>query len=162
PDGVGLWYDASSGLGLGHQRLSIRDLSDQGSQPMWSSNRRWVATYHGELYNAEALADELSAEHMLRLRGRPDTENLIEAFAHWGVKESLPKFIGMFAFAAFDTACKKLYLCRDRLGIKPLYYGRIDSGLVFASELRAFTALPSFSPSVDRGALAGYLRYGVV
>ncbi|MBN1607860.1 MAG: asparagine synthase (glutamine-hydrolyzing) [Polyangiaceae bacterium] len=162
PDSAGVWYDEANGVGLGHRRLSILDLSEQGQQPMLSSDGRWVVAYNGEIYNSPTLAEELGRLAGVRFRGHSDTEMLVEALAHWGVASALKRFVGMFAFAAFDTRQRRLYLVRDRIGIKPLYYGRVSGMLVFASELKALRALESFEPRVDREALAAYLRFGVV
>jgi asparagine synthase (glutamine-hydrolysing) len=161
PDAQGVWVDESAGVALGHARLSIIDLSAAGAQPMHSADGRFVLSYNGEIYNAGELRAELErAGHTFR--GHSDTEVLVEGFAEWGVCGTIERTIGMFAFAAFDRKERVLTLARDRLGIKPVYWGRVDGRVVFASELKAFAALPGFAPAIDRQALASYLCTGYV
>ena len=161
PDAQGAWVDESAGVALGHARLSIIDLSAAGAQPMQSASGRFVLSYNGEIYNAGELRAELErAGHTFC--GHSDTEVLVEGFAEWGVSATVERTIGMFAFAAFDRKERVLTLARDRLGIKPVYWGRVDGRVVFASELKAFAALPEFAPAIDRQALAAYLCTGAV
>lgn len=161
PDAQGVWTDAEAGIALGHTRLSIVDLSPAGAQPMQSRDGRFVISYNGEIYNAAELRAELEAPR-LAFRGHSDTEALIEAIAAWGVVAAIERAIGMFAFAVFDRKERVLTLARDRLGIKPVYWGRIDGRIAFASELKAFAALPGFAPEIDRDALGAYLCTGAV
>jgi asparagine synthase (glutamine-hydrolysing) len=161
PDARGLWTDAETGVVLGHTRLSIVDLSPAGAQPMVSSCGACVISYNGEIYNAWDLRPELEARGR-RFRGHSDTEVLVEAIAEWGVRPTVERLIGMFAFALWDRRDRTLSLVRDRLGIKPLYYGRQNGRLVFASELKAFEALPDWRPELNRDALAAYLRLAYV
>ena len=123
PDAHGLWADAEAGVVLGHTRLSIVDLSPAGAQPMVSSCGACVLSYNGEIYNAGDLRPELEARGR-RFKGHSDTEVIVEAIAEWGVKPTVERLIGMFAFALWDRRDRTLALVRDRLGIKPLYYGR--------------------------------------
>jgi asparagine synthase (glutamine-hydrolysing) len=161
PDAQGVWVDEQAGLALGHARLSIIDLSPAGAQPMQSANGRFVLSYNGEVYNAGELRAELErAGHVFR--GHSDTEVLVEGFAEWGIAATVERLIGMFAFAVFDRRERVLTLARDRLGIKPLYWGRVDGRVVFASELKAFAAMPDFAPQIDRQALAAFLCTGYV
>lgn len=161
PDAQGVWVDETAGVALGHARLSIIDLSPAGAQPMRSANGRFVLSYNGEIYNAGELRAELErAGH--KFRGRSDTEVLVEGFVEWGVCATVERVIGMFAFAVFDCKEQVLTLARDRLGIKPLYWGRVGGRVVFASELKAFATLPDFAPEIDRQALASYLCTGYV
>jgi len=161
PDAQGLWTDEKAGVALGHTRLSIIDLSPAGAQPMLSASARFAVVYNGEVYNAGELRIELErAGHIFR--GHSDTEVMVEGFAEWGVRATVERLIGMFAFAAFDQATGMLTLCRDRLGIKPLYWGRVGGRVAFASELKALATLPEFSPEIDRQALASYLCTGYV
>ncbi|HYB05784.1 MAG TPA: asparagine synthase (glutamine-hydrolyzing), partial [Methyloceanibacter sp.] len=157
PDAHGLWTDAEAGVVLGHTRLSIVDLSPAGAQPMVSSCGACVISYNGEVYNARDLRSELEARGR-RFKGHSDTEVLVEAIAEWGVWPTVERLIGMFAFALWDRRDRTLSLIRDRLGIKPLYYGRQNGRLVFASELKAFEVLPGWRPELNRDALAAYLR----
>ena len=161
PDAHGVWSDAEAGVALGHTRLSIVDLSPAGAQPMVSSCGACVITYNGEIYNAADLRPELEARGR-RFRGHSDTEVLVEAIAEWGVKPTVERLIGMFAFALWDRRDRRLSLVRDRLGIKPLYFGRQNGRVVFASELKAFEVLPDWRPELNRDALAAYLRLAYV
>src|SRR3990170_9123647 len=161
PDDRGVWIDADVGVALGHTRLAIIDLSPAGAQPMLSSCGRFVLSYNGEVYNASELRAELEAKGR-KFRGHSDTEVMVEGFAVWGVRPTVERLIGMFAFAAWDRSTHTLTLARDRLGIKPLYWGRANGRLVFASELKALKALPSWQGEIDRDALAAFLRYGYV
>ncbi len=161
PDDRGVWIDAGSGVAFGHTRLAIIDLSPAGAQPMLSRCGRFVLSYNGEVYNAPELRAELEkAGHTFR--GHSDTEVMVEGFAAWGLRAMVARLIGMFAFAAWDRATRTLTLGRDRLGIKPLYWGQIESSLVFASELKALMAFPGWEGEIDRDALAAFLRYGYV
>ena len=161
PDAQGAWVDAEAGVALGHARLSIIDLSPAGAQPMQSANGRFVISYNGEVYNAGELRAELErAGH--KFRGHSDTEVIVEGFSEWGVGATVERLIGMFAFAVFDRRERVLTLARDRLGIKPVYWGRVDGRVAFASELKAFAVLPGFAPEIDRQALAAYLCTGYV
>ena len=161
PDGDGVWVDGEAGLALGHRRLAIIDLSPQGAQPMVSGCGGFVLSYNGEIYNAPELRRELE-QAGCRFRGHSDTEVIVEGCAQWGVEETLKRLIGMFAFAVWDREARVLSLARDRLGIKPLYWGRLNGRLVFASELKAITALPGPNPELDRQALAAFLRLSYV
>jgi asparagine synthase (glutamine-hydrolysing) len=161
PDDHGTWVDPSGRVALGHRRLSIIDLSQEGHQPMLSADGRFAITYNGEIYNFKELRERL-ADAGVRFRGASDTEVLVEAMAAWGVAETMSRLNGMFAFAVWDRHQRRLTLARDRMGEKPLYYGRIGQGFAFASELKALCRHPAFSGTIDRGALAAYLRHDCV
>jgi asparagine synthase (glutamine-hydrolysing) len=161
PDGDGVWTDAAAGIGLGHRRLAIIDLSPLGAQPMASADGRYVVTYNGEIYNFPALRAELEALGVA-FRGHSDTEVMLEGFVRWGVEATLHKMVGMFALALWDRQMRSLWLIRDRLGVKPLYYAHAGDKLIFGSELKALRADPDFRPTLDRDALVGYLRHGYV
>lgn len=161
PDASAAWVDAESGVAFGHTRLSIIDLSDAGAQPMTSSCGRCTITYNGEIYNAAELRTELEADGKV-FRGHSDTEVIVEACALWGIEATLERLIGMFAFALWDRKIEVLTLARDRLGIKPLYWGTRDGQLFFASELKALKQLPGWEGHLDRQALATYLTYSYV
>ena len=140
PDAHGVWADAEAGVVLGHTRLSIVDLSPAGAQPMVSSCGACVITLQRrDLQCARARAGARGAGR--RFRGHSDTEVLVEAIAEWGVEATVERLIGMFAFALWDRRDRTLSLVRDRLGIKPLYCGRQNGRVVFASELKAFEVL---------------------
>ncbi len=161
PDASGVWADAEAGIAFGHTRLSIVDLSPAGAQPMVSSCGRFVIVYNGEIFNAAELRPELEAKGR-RFRGHSDTEVIVEAFAEWGVEATAKRIIGMFAIAAYDRRDKRLSLVRDRLGIKPLYWGKVGTRIAFASELKAFAALPGWTKELNRDALASYFRFAYV
>lgn len=162
PNAQGIWTDRDSGIGFAHRRLSILDLSPHGGQPMVSSCGRFVLCYNGEIYNHLALRKDIQGATGIIWRGRSDTEVLLEAIAHWGVRGTLERANGMFAFAVWDRQRKTLTLARDRMGEKPLYLGRFGSVLAFASELKALRCLPDWQGAVDRYALAELLRYGYI
>ena len=161
PDSAGAWFDADAGLALGHRRLAIIDRSESGQQPMLSPSGRYCIVFNGEIYNFLRLRRELVALGA-ELRGRSDTEVLLAAIDQWGVRPTLGRLVGMFAFALWDRQTGTLTLARDHLGQKPLYFARIGSTFAFASELKAFAAHPDFDPEVDRGALALFLRHQYV
>ena len=158
PDDRGVWVEAAAGIALGHRRLAVIDLSPQGRQPMLSRDRRWVMVYNGEVYNYRQLRRELGG----RWRGSSDSEVILEAVSRWGVEGALRRFNGMFALALWDRRERRLYLARDRLGEKPLYYGWRGETFLFGSELKALQAHPHFRGEVDRGVLALYLRHNYV
>ncbi|MFZ0845277.1 MAG: asparagine synthase (glutamine-hydrolyzing) [Pseudolabrys sp.] len=164
PDADGIWLDATSGLGLGHRRLSIVELSDAGAQPMVSANERWITVYNGELYNTEDLRKEIDKSgNAINWRGHSDTEVILEAVSIWGVVESTKRFNGIFALALWDRRDRRLWLIRDRLGVKPLYWGCLPTGgLLFGSELRALRAHPRFDAAINMPSVAGYLRSACV
>lgn len=163
PDDAGTWLDARAGVVLAHRRLSIIDLSPAGHQPMRSPCGRYTLVYNGEIYNHLDLRAELEAETAAPdWRGHSDTETLLVALAHWGVRQTLTRLNGMFAFALWDSGARTLFLARDRMGEKPLYYGRSGRTFLFGSELKALVAHPDWQEELDREALALYLRYNHV
>ena len=159
PDDEGAWVDPATGVGLGNRRLAIIDLSPQGHQPMHSVSGRYVIAYNGEIYNSPAIARTLEAHGLApRWRGHSDTEVMLAAIEAWGLDKALESFNGMFAFALWDTRERTLCLVRDRLGVKPLYCGRVNGAIVFGSELRAISAFPNADLTIDRDWLNRYLR----
>jgi asparagine synthase (glutamine-hydrolysing) len=161
PDDHGVWADPGAGIALGHRRLSIIDLSREGHQPMLSTDHRFVISYNGEVYNFDELRRQLQAcGHSFR--GTSDTEVILAAVLEWGISGALQRFIGMFAIALWDQQTRSLHLIRDRLGIKPLYYGWVGSSFVFASELKAVCAHPDFTRELDHDVVPLYFRYGYV
>ncbi|MCA8909931.1 MAG: asparagine synthase (glutamine-hydrolyzing) [Rhodospirillaceae bacterium] len=161
PDDGGSWADGEAGIGFGHRRLAIIDLSAAGHQPMVSANGRYVLSYNGEIYNAADLRPELEAAG-ISFRGASDTEVLVEAIAHHGLRATLDRVIGMFAFALWDRDLRELTLVRDRLGIKPLYWGQLGKSFVFASEISAFKRHPDFAGEIDREAICSFMRFNYV
>jgi len=172
PDDAGAWSDASAGIALGFQRLSILDLSSAGHQPMSSATGRFVMAFNGEIYNHAELRELLRLSKLgktaLSWRGHSDSETLLACFEAWGLEETLQKTVGMFAIALWDTQTRTLHLARDRFGEKPLYYGWVSTAstaataFVFGSELKALRAYPGFANSVSREALALYMRFAYV
>jgi len=167
PDDAGTWCDPAAGVALAHRRLAILDLTSEGHQPMVARDGKRVLVYNGEVYNFAELRAELEARGA-RFRGRSDTEVLLESLALHGVERTLGRLVGMFAFALWDGEARELVLARDRLGIKPLYWGTGAGGggdgatLFFASELKALRAHPGFEARLDRDALTLYLRHNYV
>jgi len=158
PDDGGTWAEPEQGVAFGFRRLAIIDLSPAGHQPMSSASGRFTVVFNGEIYNHVELAEQLRARGV-SFRGHSDTEVALAAFEAWGVRESLPRFVGMFAMAVWDAERCELHLLRDRLGIKPLYVHRQGGTLAFASELKALREVPGFDGAVDEIALAEYFRY---
>lgn len=161
PDAGDVWTADDLPLALGHRRLSIVDLSEAGAQPMVSSCGRFVISYNGEIYNADELRPELEALGR-RFRGHSDTEVIVEGAAVWGVERTIERLIGMFAIALWDRRDRVLYLIRDRLGIKPLFWADFNGLIFFGSELKALRAVGHWAPAIDRDALTGYLRFGYI
>jgi asparagine synthase (glutamine-hydrolysing) len=161
PDDSGAWVEAETGVALSFRRLAIIDLSPMGHQPMESTDGNWIIVFNGEIYNFQELRQELEGlGHTYR--GRSDTEVMLAAFSEWGVEESLRRFNGMFAFAVWNRATRTLYIARDRLGKKPLYYGWAGDTLLFGSELKALQSHAAFRAEIDRGALALFLRHNYI
>jgi len=153
PDDEGYWQDPEAGIGLGHRRLAIVDLSAEGHQPMISSSGRYVIAFNGEVYNFADLRAELESDG-LAFRGHSDTEVMLGAIERWGLCQAVQRFAGMFAFALWDATARTLSLVRDRLGEKPLYYAWSGSTLLFGSELKALRACASWRVEIDRDVLA--------
>jgi asparagine synthase (glutamine-hydrolysing) len=159
PDGAGLWVDAGGRIGLGHQRLSIIDLSPNAAQPMSSADGNLWIVFNGEIYNHAAIRSELIALGRQRWRtDHSDTEVILQAFEQWGI-DCLEKFVGMFAFALWDARARHLWLVRDRIGIKPLYHSTHHGRLTFASEIKALLVDPEQSRQVDPQALFHFLSF---
>lgn len=161
PDSCGVWVDEGARLAFGHRRLAIVDLTPAGHQPMLSASGRWVICYNGELYNTAEMRSELEAGGH-RFRGHSDTEVIVEACDRFGVRAMLERTNGMFAMALWDRAERRLFLARDRLGIKPLYWGRNNGVLFFGSQPKSFFGHPAFRPEIDRDVLPAYFRFNYI
>jgi len=160
PDDAGAYIDPEHNVGLGHRRLSILDLSPLGHQPMSNDNESIWTTYNGEVYNFKEIREDLTKKGY-NFKSNSDTEVVVKAYEEWGV-DCVHKFIGMFAIAIWDKRQKKLYLLRDRAGVKPLYYYHKDGLFLFGSELKALMIHPDFEKDVDFNILPLYLRYGYI
>ncbi len=157
PDDSGLFFDEKAGVGLGHRRLSVIDLSAAGRQPMTSDDRRVQIAYNGEVYNFKEIRDILEGcGH--NFHSATDTEVILNAYLQWGI-DCLQRFVGMFALALWDGRKRCLFLARDRLGIKPLYYYFRKGILLFASELKAIMAFKGFDRNIESDAVPLFLHY---
>jgi asparagine synthase (glutamine-hydrolysing) len=163
PDYGSVWCDPDVSVTLAHRRLSILELSPAGHQPMESEDGRFVIVFNGEVYNHLDIRAELAAAGKSPAwRGHSDTETMLAAIVAWGIESALERFVGMFAFAVWDRQQRALYLARDRIGEKPLYYGWLGESFVFASELKALREHPHWTGEVDRGALTLMMRHNYV
>ena len=161
PDSSDVWVEEDLGVVLAHRRLAIQDLSPHGHQPMHSPSQRFTTVYNGEIYNGPDLQKEL-VKKGYKFRGHSDTEVMLAAFEEWGIASSLEKFIGMFAIVLWDHKDKKLFLIRDRLGIKPLYWGWQKGVLFFGSQMKSFRSHPSFDGVISKEALTSFFRFSYV
>ena len=163
PDASGIWASDDQKVVMGHQRLSIVDLSENGAQPMQSHSGRFEIVFNGEIYNyrkiAKRLLDEKKVEHF---RGTSDTEVLLEAMEHIGIREAITMCKGMFAIALYDNKEKRLYLLRDRIGEKPLYYGFVNGSFVYASDIGSIAALDGFRNEINKDVLDIYFVHGYI
>lgn len=169
PDNSGVWSDMSAGIGVvfGHRRLTILDLSPAGYQPMTSACGRYVVVFNGEIYNHLELRGLLWPSLTVdSWRGHSDTETLLAGFSTWGIRATVERSVGMFAFAVWDKLERKLVLGRDRLGEKPLYYGwqgrGSDACFLFGSEIKSLEAHPAYEADINRDALCLLMRYGYI
>ncbi|MHB8465489.1 MAG: asparagine synthase (glutamine-hydrolyzing) [Acidimicrobiales bacterium] len=161
PDDSGAWIDAGAGIGIGHRRLAVLDTSARAHQPMTSRSGRYVISYNGEFYNFRECRAELAREGSA-FAGTGDTEVLLEAIDRWGVDRTLERVDGMFAFAVWDARERRLSLARDRFGEKPLAWSQMGPLVYFASEVRSIRAALGCAPSLNRGAIALFLRLGYI
>ena len=172
PDASGVWASDDHRVVLGHRRLAIVDLTPTGAQPMVSRDGRYVIAYNGEIYNHADIRKRLLAENRTpAFRGTSDTETLLEAAAAYGLADTLKMAKGMFAIALYDREEHALFLARDRIGEKPLYYGILkdninngenDGSFVFASDLNSIASLDGFTNPVNVDILGDYMRYGYI
>lgn len=157
PDNAGIYTEQT--LGFGHRRLSIIDTSEAGNQPFFSPEKDIVIAFNGEIYNYLELKEELSREYTFQTA--TDTEVILASYRKWGIA-CIHRFIGMFAFALHDVKADEVFLVRDRLGVKPLYFADTSSGFLFASEIRALLASGAVKRQLDVSAVIDYLRYQTV
>ena len=167
PDDSGHWLDIESQIALGHQRLSILDLSSAGKQPMVSNSGDLVLVYNGEIYNHLSLRQKLNSQRKAPVwKGHSDTETLLACFESWGIEETVKQSNGMFAFALWSKKTRSLTLGRDRFGEKPLYYGWQGEGksrsFLFGSELKSFKKHPSFVGKISKNSLALFSRLSCI
>ncbi len=160
PDGAGEWHSPDRRVALAHRRLSIIDLSERGAQPMASSDGRLLISFNGEIYNHRALRTELEAQGR-RFHSDSDTEVLLHLYATCG-QEMVHKLRGMFAFALWDSERQGLFIARDGLGIKPLYYSDNGTTLRLASQVKALQAGGAISRTIDPAAEAGFYLFGSI
>ena len=163
PDAEGTYFSEDGTVVLGHRRLSIVDLSPNGAQPMTSHSGRFVMAYNGEIYNYKKLSGKLLAEGKVEsFKGTSDTEVLLEAFEAYGIEEAIRQCKGMFGIALYDKKEQILYLLRDRVGEKPLYYGKVNGSFVFASDVGCIAALNGFQNAINRKVLTVYFTHGYI
>ncbi len=163
PDAGGVWKEDDGTIVLGHRRLSIIDLTENGKQPMLSHSERFAIAYNGEIYNHKELAEKLLKDgYVSSFRGTSDTEILLEGFEAYGVKKTLEFVKGMFAIALYDRKDKKLILVRDRVGEKPLYYGKLGERFIFASEIGVVAAYEGFKAEINKDILITYFTHGYI
>lgn len=162
PDAAGIKRFINGGVAFGHRRLSILDLSDAANQPMMSNDGRYCLTFNGEIYNFREIREELARNHRIQFRTDGDSEVILESFAIWGI-DFLHKLNGMFAFSIYDVQEQVVWLVRDRIGIKPIYYQfKEDSTFIFGSELKSITSLPQFKGELDHEAVSDFLHLGYI
>lgn len=161
PDDSGVWVNPKRRIALGFRRLAILDLSPTGHQPMLSANDRYVISFNGEIYNFAELRSELAALGY-GFRGASDTEVMLAGIVQWGLEGAVRRFNGMFSIALWDQQEQTLSLIRDRLGVKPLYYGWCNRVFLFGSELKALRAHPSFNAEINRDSLSLYMRHNYI
>lgn len=158
PDSAGAYINSEVSLGLGHRRLSILDLSPAGEQPMFLEE--WVIVFNGEIYNFMEVRKKLEAEGY-QFESGTDTEVILKAFKAWG-KKMVQEFRGFFAFAIFNQKTEVLTLCRDRIGVKPMFWYWKNGLFMFASELKAFHEHPQFDKTINQNAVSLYLQQGYI
>lgn len=160
PDMSGFWINVEDKIAFGHQRLSILDLSQAGSQPMKSHSSRFVVVFNGEIYNHQEIRQKIenTTQDSYNWKGHSDTETLIQAFEVFGIENTLELITGMFSIAIWDQEMKVLSLARDRMGEKPLYYGNVGDAFVFGSELKAIRKFPGFNNPINHSAVYEYFR----
>ena len=158
PDGEGIFLQ-NPVVGLGHRRLAILNTDESAAQPFLSSSQNSVIVFNGEIYNHQELRKELESEGIGFRTDHSDTEVIIEGFENWGIDKLLLKLNGMFSFIIYDISNSKLFIARDRVGIKPLYIYRSDNKIAFSSEIRAFYELPFFKAKLNKAHLKEHFYF---
>ena len=162
PDSTGFYSDSQKGVYLGHNRLSILELSELGNQPMFSKSERYVIVFNGEIYNHLDIRNEIDLKNSINWIGNSDTETLLSAIEFYGIKLALSKCKGMFSLALWDKFENKLVISRDRMGEKPMYYGIQKSTFLFGSELKSLVLHPEFSAKQNYDSLSTFLSLGYI
>jgi len=157
---VAFFSNDLANIGLGHRRLSIMDVSSNGSQPMYNDDKSLVIILNGEIYNFKEIREEL-LQKGYRFHSESDTEVVVKSYQEWGIG-SVHKFIGMFAYAIYDLKKQELYILRDRAGVKPLYYYFKNNCLLFASELKSIYTYPGFEKNIDLRAVSLFFKFGYI
>ena len=157
PDDDGVYMDRENGVGIAHRRLSIIDPTPSGHQPMWDARRRAVIVFNGEIYNYQSLREELERDGFV-FSGASDTEVVVNMYVKYGA-DALPRLNGIFAFAVWSPGDRSLFLARDGVGVKPLYYSQTGRGFLFASELKALLREPSIDREINPAAVMRHLGY---
>ena len=160
PDDSGIYIDETTGVHLGHNRLSIQDTSSHAHQPFVSSCENYILIFNGEVYNFQEIKEELVALGHTFV-SNSDTEVILYAYKEWGI-DSVEKFTGMFAFVIYDQIKKRLFLLRDRAGVKPLYYHVSENAFLFSSEIKSFHQHPSFSKEINKEILPFYFQFAYI
>lgn len=163
PDAEGVWQSDDKKVTLGHRRLSILDLSSNGAQPMVSNSGEYVIVFNGEIYNYLKIKTELVKEHSkLNFRGTSDTELLLNLVEIYGIEKTLGMIKGMFAFVVYEKHTGNVYIARDRMGEKPLYYGKVADCVVFASDISSIEKIDFFDNKINSGVFDSYFKGGYI
>ncbi len=162
PDSKGYWYDLKDEIFLSHTRLSINDLSDNGSQPMTNSKKNLVIIFNGEIYNHFFLRNTYLKKYNIKWRSVSDTETILYMIDFYGLEKTLALSEGMFSFCLYNRNLKKAFFVRDKMGEKPLYYGFVNNSIVFGSQLKVFNYFPSFEKKISQHALNLFLNYSYI
>ena len=163
PDDGGVWLSKDGLAAFGHRRLSIIDLSKTGAQPMESISGKYIIVFNGEIYNYLDIKEQLTKEDKnISFRGHSDTELLLNAIEHYGIEKTLDLIKGMFAFAVYNTSTGEVILARDRMGEKPLYYGKAAGVTLFASDIGSIEKLSGFDNKINSAILASYFKGGYI
>ena len=162
PDNMGHWVSKSNNIALGHTRLSIIDLSQNGNQPMHSKNQRYVISFNGEIYNYRELKNKLMTKANISWKSTTDTEVILQLLEFYTFEETLKLLQGMFAISIWDNKENCLYLARDRAGEKPLYYSANENFFIFASELKSIKKSLFFNDEINKESVFNLINHGYI